>query len=158
MLGSLAVAVQGRGQDLNDALGNLGPFTSDTNDLLGILDQQHDAVRKVTRDSGAVFDAVSRQQGELSGLISAGDRVLATTARRNAALADTVRVLPTTLAELRPTLDEVKRVAVDAAPVVSGLHPAARALGPTLTDAAVLAPNAKALFGDLDRVVSVSRT
>ena len=30
-----AIAVHGRGLDLSDAFGNLGPFTSDASDMLG---------------------------------------------------------------------------------------------------------------------------
>jgi virulence factor Mce-like protein len=154
----LRYAFYGHEQSLNDSLGNLLPFSDHTNDLLGILDQQHGALRRVVRDTGTVLDAVSRQQGELSGLVSAGDRVLATTAARNRDLADTVSILPTTLAELRPTLAELRRVSIDARPVLSALRPAARSLGPTLVDAQALAPDLRALFGDLDRVVTLSRT
>ena len=158
MLRGLSLAVNGRSQDLNDALGNLGPFAGDTTDLLTILDEQHGALRRVVRDTGTVLDAVSRRQGDLSGLIAAGDRVLSTTAARNRDLADAVRILPTTLAELRPTLDSVRQTAVDAAPVVSQLRPAARSLAPTLVDAEALAPQLQGLFGDLDRVITLSRT
>ncbi|MEA2428144.1 MAG: phospholipid/cholesterol/gamma-HCH transport system substrate-binding protein, partial [Thermoleophilaceae bacterium] len=157
LLGSFAVAVNGRGRDLNDALGNLGPFATDTNDLLTILNEQHGALRRVVRDTGTVLDSVSRRQGDLSGLIVAGDRVLGTTAARNRDLADAVRILPVTLAELRPTLDALRHTAIDAAPVVHELRPAARSLGPALTDAEALAPDLQGLFGDLDRVVSLSR-
>jgi hypothetical protein len=41
--------------------------------------------------------------------------------------------------------------------VVRELRPAARSLGPTLTDAAALAPDLQGLFGDVDRVVALSR-
>ena len=153
----LADATEGHAGDLNDALGNLGPFSEDTTELLTVLDEQHGALRRVVRDTGRVLGAVGRRQGELSGLVTAGDRVLATTAARNRELAESVRILPTTLAELRLTLGELRGLAVDAGPVVSELRPAARALGPTLTDAAALAPDLEALFGDLDRVVSLSR-
>jgi phospholipid/cholesterol/gamma-HCH transport system substrate-binding protein len=158
LLRSLAQATGGHAQSLNDALGNLGPFTDQTDQLLGVLDQQHVALRRVVRDTGTVLDAVSRRQGDLAGLITAGDRVLATTSARNRELAETVHILPTTLAELRPTLAQLRTVAVDARPVVSALRPAARKLGPTLVDAEALAPDAQALFRDLDRVVTLSRT
>jgi len=46
----------------------------------------------------------------------------------------------------------------DATPVVRDLRPAARALGPTLTDAVALAPELEGLFRDVDRVIDVSRT
>jgi phospholipid/cholesterol/gamma-HCH transport system substrate-binding protein len=154
----LALATNGHARDLNDALGNVGPFADDSTDMLRILDEQHGALRRVVRDTGVVLGAVSRRQGDLSGLVTAGDRVLSTTAARNRDLADAVRILPTTLAELRPTLDAVRQTAVLAAPVVSELRPAARALGPTLVDARSLAPDLERLFGDVDRVVTLSRT
>jgi hypothetical protein len=87
-----------------------------------------------------------------------GDLVLSVTARRNRDLADVVRILPTTLAELRATLGEVEIVAGHARPLVHELRPASRALGPTLVDAAALAPDLRGLFGDLDRVTFAART
>src|SRR3954463_4511743 len=154
----LALATNGHAEDLNDALGNAGPWAGDTTDLLQILDQQHGALRRVVRDTAVVLGAVSRRQGDLSGLVTAGDRVLSTTAARNSDLADAGRVLPTTLAELQPTLDAVRHTSVLAAPVVSELRPAARALGPALIDGEALAPDLQGLFGDVDRVVTLSRT
>jgi hypothetical protein len=52
----------------------------------------------------------------------------------------------------------VETVAGHAAPVVRELRPAARALGPTLVDAAALAPDLRGLFADLDRTTAVART
>ena len=150
-------ALEGDGYDLNSALGQLPKFTRDSNTLLRTLDREHEAVRQLVRDSGTVFEALGRREGELSGLIRAGDAVLATTARRDRELAETVRILPTTLRELRPTLDEVKGLAHEAHPLVRELRPGARALSPALRDATVLAPQAVALFGDVDRLVRVSR-
>jgi hypothetical protein len=123
-----------------------------------VLDAQRAAVRRLVHDSGVVFGALGRRQGELAGLIRAGDRVLSTTARRNADLAAAVRILPTTLGELRATLSEVETVAGHAAPLVRALRPAARALGPTLVDAAALAPDVRGLFGDLDRTTAAAHT
>ena len=155
---ALGQATGTRGSALSDSLGNLRPFTEESTRLLEVLDAQHGAVRRLVHDSGVVFGALGRRQGELSGLIRSGDAVLSTTARRNRDLADTVRILPTTLAELRATLTELEIVAGHAAPLVSELRPAAQELGPTLTDAAALAPDLRGLFLDLDRVTSVART
>jgi ABC-type transporter Mla subunit MlaD len=154
----LAAGVDERGSDLNAALGNLQPVAGQTNDLLGTLDSQSGAVQRLVRDTGTVFQALGQRQGELRGLITAGDRVLGSTARRNADLAETVRILPTTLRELRPTLADLELLVNDAEPVVRDLRPAARALGPTLTDAVALAPELRGLFRDVDRVIAVSRT
>jgi virulence factor Mce-like protein len=155
---ALGTATGTHSQALSDTLGNLRPFADDTTRLLEVLDSEHAAVRRLVHDSGVVFGALGRRQGQLSGLVRSADRVLATTARRNRDLADVVRILPTTLAELRPTLRQVETVSRHAEPLVRALGPAARSLGPTLVDAQALAPDLKALFGDLDRTVTLSRT
>ena len=157
-LKGVARGVDQRGPELNAALGNLQPVAGQTDDLLAVLDSQHGAVRRLTADTGRVFDALGQRQGELRGLITSGDRVLGSTARRNADLAETVRILPTTLRELRPTLADLEGLVADATPVVRDLRPAARALGPTLTDAVALAPELKGLFGDVDDTIDVART
>jgi ABC-type transporter Mla subunit MlaD len=90
--------------------------------------------------------------------VRAGERVLSTTAARDRDLAETVRILPTTLAELRPTLVDLRALAIEAGPVVHALRPGARALGPALQDVAVLAPELQGTFRDVDRLVTASRT
>ena len=158
LLAALAGGVQARGQDVNDALGNLPAFSDGSTRLLRTLDSEHRAVRRLTRDTGVVFGALGRRQGELSGLVQAGERVLSTTAARDRDLAETVRILPTTLAELRPTLVQLRLLSAEAGPVVHALRPGARALAPALHDVSVLAPQAEALFRDVDRLVTASRT
>jgi ABC-type transporter Mla subunit MlaD len=157
LLGALAGGLRDRGQDINDALGNLPAFSDDGTRLLRTLDVQQRAVRKLVSDSGVVFGALGRRQGELSALVVAGDRVLRTTAARDSDLAETVRILPTTLAELRPTLIQLRSLTHEAGPVVHALRPGARALAPALRDTAVLAPQLQGLFRDVDKLVTASR-
>ena len=156
-LTGLASALEDRSVDLSAAVGNAAPFAEDTGSLLELLDTQRGAVRRLVRDTGTVFEALGQRQGELSSLVASVDTVLQTTASRDRELEETVRILPTTLRELRPTLAEVEGLAVDAAPVVSALRPAGRALAPALQDAAELAPELRRLFLDVDEVTSVSR-
>ena len=54
-----AVAIQGRGLDLNDALGNLGPFVADSSDVLETLNRQKAALKGLVRDTGTVFEALT---------------------------------------------------------------------------------------------------
>jgi virulence factor Mce-like protein len=158
VLGGLAAGVRGRGQDVNAALGNLPAFSEDSTSVLRVLDSQHHAVARLVRDTGQVLDSVSARQGRLSTLVSAGDRVLATTARRNAQLTEAVRILPTTLRELRPTLEAIGATSRDAAPVFHDLRPGGRAFAPALRDLSQLAPQLRALFGDVDAVATAAKT
>jgi hypothetical protein len=80
---SQAQAIQGRGRDLNDAFGNLGPFADDASRLVDILNRQQGAVQRLIRDSGVVFAALSERDGQLRQLIENSNTVFTTTAARN---------------------------------------------------------------------------
>jgi len=154
---TLAQAVEGRGQDLSDAFGNLGPFADDTNELLKVLVSQEGAVQRLVRNTGVVFGALSERRGQLRGLITNANTVFQTTADKNERLQETFVALPTFERESRVTLRRLDRFARNANPVVSDLRPAARELSPTLVDLAATAPDLKALFRDLNPLITASR-
>jgi len=158
LLRGMAGALEERGPDINAAVANFDPFTEDSTAVLRVLDRQRRAVRTLVRESGTVLTAAASRQGALRSLVEAGDRILATTARREARLAEAVRILPTTLRELRPTLDEVAATARAAAPVVRDLRPGARVLAPALRNTARLAPELRALLAGVDRVARAAET
>ena len=51
-----AQAISGRGQDLNDALGNLAPFADDTATIVDILNRQEGALSRLVANTGIVWD------------------------------------------------------------------------------------------------------
>ena len=150
-------AVRGNGEAINDALGNLTPFAEETDDVLAVLRRQSDATRRFVRDTGEVFGALTERQGQLRDLIVNSNRVWETTARRDAELADTFRVLPTFLRESRVTTTRLTRFARDTNPLIDQLRPAARQLSPTLVELQGLAPDLRGFFQDLNPLVRVSR-
>ena len=152
-----AKAFGGREEDFNAALGNLAPFAEDAREALEIVDGQRPALQRLIHDTGVVFSSLGGRQGQLSALVGSLEELLETTARRDRDLSDALDVLPVTLRELRPTLARIEDVSHRAAPLVRELRPAAKTLGPTLTDAARLAPELRDLFLDLDRVTAASR-
>jgi phospholipid/cholesterol/gamma-HCH transport system substrate-binding protein len=155
---SQAQAIQGRGRDLNDAFGNLGPFADDASQLVDILNRQQGAVQRLIRDSGEVFAALSERDGQLRQLIENSNTVFSTTAARDEELKQTFVALPTFQRESRTTLTRLTAFADNTDPLVTQLRPAARELGPTLQDLGGLAPDLKALFGDLDPLIRSGRT
>src|SRR5207249_6992482 len=80
---SQAEAVNGRGQDISDTIGNLAPFAEETSKLLEILNQQKPEVQRLVRNTGVVFDALTARDSQLRSLIQSSNRVFATTAARN---------------------------------------------------------------------------
>ncbi len=79
----VSIALRHRGADLSAAIGNLGPFASDLDRLLRILDSERLATRQFVRDTGEVFEALSERRGQLRGLITNSEAVFSTTAARN---------------------------------------------------------------------------
>jgi ABC-type transporter Mla subunit MlaD len=141
-----SVALRHRGADLSAAIGNLGPFASDLDRLLRILDSQRVATRGFVRDTGEVFEALSERRGQLRGLIENSEAVFSTTAERNQSLQEAFEALPTFLDEQRLTLDRLERFATNTNPLITQLRPAARELSPTLNDLGKLAPELRDFF------------
>jgi phospholipid/cholesterol/gamma-HCH transport system substrate-binding protein len=153
-----AQAIKGHGRDINDALGNLGPFAEDASVAVDILNRQEAAVKRLVANTGVVFGALTERGDQLRGLIENSNVVFATTAQRNRELQETFVALPTFSRESRQTLDRLDRFADDTNPLVTQLRPAARELSPTLVDLAALAPDLNALFRDFDKLITASRT
>jgi phospholipid/cholesterol/gamma-HCH transport system substrate-binding protein len=142
----LAIASAGRGADLSAAIANLEPFAQETNRLLRVLDTQQGAVRQFIRNTGEVFGALSERQGQLQGLIRNSGIVFHTTAVRNRDLEATFRALPTFLTESRLTLNRLQSFSNNANPLITHLHPSARALSADLKPIAKVAPSFKSFF------------
>ena len=154
---SLAVGVTGRGQDLSDAFGNLAPFADNTNDLLKILVTQQGAVQRLVRNTGEVFSALSERRGQLSGLITNANTVFQTTADKNQQLADDLPVLPTFQIESAQDAQQARRLRPQRQPRDQRAAAVGARAEPDPDLAGQLAPDLKALFIDLNPLISASR-
>src|SRR3954447_15384728 len=153
-----AEAIGGHGQDLNDALGNLGPFADDTATIVDILNRQQGAVSRLIANTGIVLGALTERDGQLRSLIQNSNTVFQTTADRNKELQEAFVALPTFEDESRTTLDRLTRFADDTNPLVTQLRPAARELSPTLQDLQDVAPDLKRLLEQLQPLIDASKT
>jgi phospholipid/cholesterol/gamma-HCH transport system substrate-binding protein len=156
-LQSWSVALKHRGPDISSTVGNAAPAAQDIDGVLAQLDSQRGAVTRLVHDSGVVFGAIGSREAAVRELIGSGNRVFQTTAADSKPLTETLQILPTFLAELRPTLATAERTADDAAPVVADLRDPARRLPSTLRSLIALAPDARALFRDVDPLISLSK-
>jgi phospholipid/cholesterol/gamma-HCH transport system substrate-binding protein len=155
---SQAKAIDGRGVDVSDALGNLAPFAEDTERILRILNTQKDVVQRLVSNTGEVFAALTERDGQLRSLIQNSNTVFRTTANRDQELADSFVALPTFENEARKTLLRLDRFAHNTNPLINQLRPAARELSPTLIDLGATAPDLKGLFHDLNPLITASKT
>ena len=154
----LAIATTGRGADLSAAIANLEPFAQDANRLLRVLDTQQGAVQQLVRNTGEVFGALSERQGQLQGLIRNSGVVFHTTAVRNRDLEATFRAFPTFLSESRLTLNRLDSFSRNANPLVTQLHPSAKALSADLKPIAKVAPDFRGFFTGFRKLAKRSDT
>src|SRR3954451_5540199 len=151
-----AVAFRGRGDDLNDALGNLGPVTDQFSAILGILDHQRASLGGLIRDSGVVLRTIGDHRDAVREIVTAGGEVVSATASRDAALTDTVRALAPLTTTLRRHSNAVTRTAGVAGPLLHDLKPVAPLLAPALDSIRTLTPQVEAVLGDLDEALPVA--
>jgi phospholipid/cholesterol/gamma-HCH transport system substrate-binding protein len=147
----------GRGEDLNDALGNLAGTATNGERLLHVLDDQRLSLRGLLRNGSIVFSAINDRQGALGGLIRNSNDTFEATAAHDRALAETIQIMPTFLDESRATLARLARFTTNARPLVRDLRPAADDLGPTVRDIGDLSPDLEATFRDLGPLIDASK-
>jgi virulence factor Mce-like protein len=151
-----AIATRGRGRDISDALGTAAGFETDATTLLQMLDAQSGDVRRLVRNTGAVFGALSARGDQLRQMLRNGDRAFRGFAQRSDGLAGTFRALPAFERESRSTVLRLERFWRAAGPLSRQLRPAARELAPTLRAVDAVAPDFKGLLADLGAVERAS--
>jgi phospholipid/cholesterol/gamma-HCH transport system substrate-binding protein len=134
LLDGTFTALAGRGQDLNNAIGNLDPTVTAAASVLSGLDSERASVRRAVSSTGTVLTALGNRSADLQSLITAGDQVLSATAARNVQLTATVNALPPFLTALHSTLGTLNRTIGIAGPTVAALDPVGPLLMPALSD------------------------
>jgi virulence factor Mce-like protein len=152
------IAFTNRGQAFNDALAELYPFADNVSSVLAVLQRDSSATSTLLGDGGKVLAAISRNPGQLQGLIRNANTVFAATAARNQDLAAAVRAFPAFLQSTRETVQTVKTFAGQTKPLIDELKPAAVQLSPALEAMAKLAPNLETVMKGLGPLTSAAQT
>ena len=142
-----------RGPDLNAVLGNLPGLVREAGDLVALLEAQTGALRRLVRNGGETFEALSRNDRQLRNWCPTRT-VFSAIQRERESFADIWQVAPTFLEESRLTLLRLQRFARATNPFVVRMRPALEKLRPTLTDLGELSPDLRRLFSNLDPYVN----
>jgi virulence factor Mce-like protein len=152
----LGRGIRGRGEGLNNAIGNLPEFTDSASDLLQVLYRQEGAVRGLFRDTGEVYEALTQDEDQLTNLVKNSHALFSQTSEQRESLAEAFQVFPTFLDESRLTLERVEAFSRHAQPLVRDLQPVMHELRPTLVSLRSLAPSLDTYFRGFDRQIDVS--
>jgi virulence factor Mce-like protein len=153
----VAVGIAERGGAFSDALGQLEPFAVDTNEVLETLNSQARAVKQLVRDTGAFFEAFTQNGNQLAELIVNSNAVFGTTAQRDQQIRETFIALPTFIDESSKSLRALEDYAENTNPLITQLHPWARAASDTLIDVKKLAPDFNRFMQGLGPAVDASK-
>jgi phospholipid/cholesterol/gamma-HCH transport system substrate-binding protein len=157
LLAGVSTGLAGQGASLNAALGNAAVTTGQLDQLAGLLDSERGSVQGLVRDTGVVLNAVSARRSALQLLITAGDRVFATTASRSRSLTATVNALAPLLPALRSTLGRARYSLALADPTFRALLPVAPLVAPELGQLIKLGPPARALLRQAVPLIDAAR-
>lgn len=149
MMAGLAKTFGDHAEDVSDAAGEAASATTGMRQVLGVLDRQRADMQQLLANAGDVLGAVGRREGSVRASLTAGNRLLATTAARRRELERTVAALPAFLRQLRGTSRVLTEVAPDLRAATSALMPTAKDLRPALRSITHAAPSFERLFAQL---------
>ena len=146
----------GRGKDLNQALGKLDRWVASGADVLEVLDDQNPALERLIRNGSITLAAINERRGQFRELIGNANDVFDALASRNDQLAETISILPTFLDESKATLARLEAFAKNTQPLVRDLTPVAYKLQPTVRDVGKLAPDLRGMFRKMGPLIDES--
>lgn len=151
-----AQAVDGRGADINAVFGELPGLVDKLDKVTATLDDQAAATSETVAQTGEIFNALSRREGELRGLVTDSQRLFSITDARNEKLGAVLRALPRFERESTALLPRFTAFGDDALPAIRLLQGVADEAGPAFSSLEDVAPQFRGLFTQLQPVIDAS--
>jgi virulence factor Mce-like protein len=151
IISSLGAAVAGNGKSLNDAIRRANPALRETDKVLKTLASQSKVLQDLTRDADVVIGDLARNRKDVGRwVVEAGETASASAERRDD-IAAGFRRLPDFLAELRPTMAALGRVAEEQTPALRNLNASADQLETLFKQLGPFADASRPAFRSLGR-------
>ena len=148
IIGGLATATKGRGDEMNEAAEYFNPTLSASRKLLEEVTEDEGVLTEFLVNSSKTVTALAARRDELSQLVGNTEQTAGAIAAESESLGEALDILPgtlrranTTFLNLRATLDDLealvdvsKPATKDLAPFLRELRPLVRAARPTIAD------------------------
>lgn len=151
-------AMEGRGDDLNQAFGVLPMFFEDTNTLMAVLRREDEALSRIFGNTADIFEAFDSRPGQLTELINNFDRLLTVTANRDQKLTETFQEFPGFLRQTRQTVKRFTEFTENAQPLIDNATVFAEESGPTLKKSVAVMDDARAIINALEPMLDRADT
>ena len=117
---SVAQAGAGRGRDLNDSLGNLPVFAEGAQGVVDVLNRRSEALKSLVANTGRTFADITSNETALRTLIQRNTDVFDELGGQRVALAQSIKIFPTFLAQSKATLARLRTFSVNTNPLGTG--------------------------------------
>jgi ABC-type transporter Mla subunit MlaD len=129
ILNEFGAGVAGRGEDLNTIIRTADPSLKATDEVLELLADQNEVLRKLATDSDASLAPLARDRERVASFITQARKVSDATAERSTDLERNIERLPRFLRELRPTMQRLGALSDQGTPLLRDLD----TVGPDLS-------------------------
>lgn len=151
-------AMNGRGDDLNQAFGVLPMFFEDTNTLMDQLRRQDRALSRVFGNTADIFEAFDSRPGQLTELIVNFNQLLGVTSNRSQQLTEAFEEFPGFLRQTRQTIKRFTEFTENSQPLIDNATEFGEASGPTLKKSVEAMDDARAIINNLEPLLDRADT
>jgi phospholipid/cholesterol/gamma-HCH transport system substrate-binding protein len=148
-----AELLRGRGRAINRSVKYLNPALSTGTRLFRELSRDEPLLERFLVDSGRFMNALARRRDDVRGLVSNANTTFRALGNQQAALAESVELLPPFMRRANTTFVNLRNALDDVDPLVDVSIPAVRRLGPFLDDARAFAADAEPTIRDLSLTI-----
>jgi virulence factor Mce-like protein len=155
ILNELGAGLAGNGEALSGAIRRANPAIQATQDVLRIVDRDRAVLGRLVDRSDEVIGQLARRRDRVGAFIQQAADVAQTAARRDGAISEGIRRLPSTLDQTRASLAALGTLADRSRPLLGDLQQSARPLNRLVSDTPALAGAARPA---LRHLAAMSRT
>jgi virulence factor Mce-like protein len=151
ILNELGTGLAGRGADLNSVILRADPALAQTQAVFNILGSQNKLLAQLATDSNRVLAPLAKARNSLSDFVVQANTTATASAQRSAQIAESIKLLPGFLKQLKPLMADLGQLASQGTPVMSSLGSSAAAVDSefkSLTPFATQAQSALKNLGD----------
>jgi phospholipid/cholesterol/gamma-HCH transport system substrate-binding protein len=123
LLDAAGQGLDGRGKDLGELLGSLGPINTQLRTLNRQVAKRQKNLANLVHNLNLLSAAVGKQDDDLASLVTASNATLGAIAEQDLNVQEAVSLLPGTLEQATSTFDEVSTFAAQLGPTVNALRP-----------------------------------
>lgn len=149
----LGVATDGQAASLSATLAALGRLGRDGHDTLDILASQSEDLAALVRETTTLLAVLDEGEGQIARLVTRAEQLTRAMASRDAALSETVRLLPGLLEVARAASPPIRELAGALTPLAEPLRRAAPDLNAALGELPGVTAELRGLLPPLDQVL-----